>query len=116
VHAGIDFRAKTGTTIAACAPGKAVFAADRIVTGGTVVLEHLPGVYSLYYHLSRISVKQGERVKEGEAVGKAGATGLATGPHLHWEIRVAGVNTDPDAVLSRPLVDDAAIMHIIEEK
>jgi murein DD-endopeptidase MepM/ murein hydrolase activator NlpD len=110
VHAGIDYGVPTGTEVLACAPGRVVLAVFRIVTGNTVIIEHLPGVYSLYYHLDRILIEEGTLTERGTLLGKSGATGLATGPHLHWEIRVGGENTDPDAVMLRPLLDKDLIL------
>jgi murein DD-endopeptidase MepM/ murein hydrolase activator NlpD len=72
-------------------------AEDRIVTGLTVVIEHLPGVYTIYMHLSRMAVSVGDLVERSATIGLLGATGLATGPHLHWELRVLGVASDPEA-------------------
>ncbi|MDR2485150.1 MAG: M23 family metallopeptidase [Treponema sp.] len=112
IHAGIDYGVPLGTEVRACAAGKVVLARSRIVTGNSVIIEHLPGVYSLYYHLDRIQVKEGTVVNAGTVLGQSGATGLATGPHLHWEIRVAGENTDPDALVSRPILDKEAILSI----
>jgi murein DD-endopeptidase MepM/ murein hydrolase activator NlpD len=105
VHAGIDYRAATGTPVKAAARGRVVLACFRIVTGYSVVIEHLPGVYSLYYHLDRVAVAEGAVIEAGTIIGFSGATGLATGPHLHWEIRAAGENTDPDALVARPILD-----------
>jgi murein DD-endopeptidase MepM/ murein hydrolase activator NlpD len=114
IHAGVDIGVPTGTEVTACAAGRVVLARERIVTGNTVILEHLPGVYSLYYHLDSIAVSEGPVVAEGSLLGLSGSTGLATGPHLHWEIRVSGENADPDAFLSpalpRPLLDKQSIM------
>ena len=110
IHAGIDFGVPTGTPVQACGPGKVVLARFRIVTGNSVVIEHLPGVYSLYYHLDSIEVDEGVIVNTGTLLGLSGATGLATGPHLHWEIRVSGENTDPDAFIARPILDKDAIL------
>jgi hypothetical protein len=110
IHGGVDYGVPTGTPVWACADGKVVLARFRIVTGNSVVIEHLPGVYSLYYHLDRISVSEGQLLRAGERLGLSGATGLATGPHLHWEIRVAGENTDPDAFLAAPVIDREAIL------
>jgi murein DD-endopeptidase MepM/ murein hydrolase activator NlpD len=110
IHAGVDFGVPTGTPVSACGPGRVVLARSRIVTGYSVIIEHLPGVYSLYYHLDSINVTEGEIVDTGTLLGLSGATGLATGPHLHWEIRVSGENTDPDAFLSRPILDIEAIL------
>jgi murein DD-endopeptidase MepM/ murein hydrolase activator NlpD len=110
IHAGIDYGVPTGTPVTVCGPGRIVLAGYRIVTGNSVVVEHLPGVYSLYYHLDSILVGEGLTVRAGTVLGTSGATGLATGPHLHWEIRVSGENTDPDAFISRPILDKDAIL------
>jgi murein DD-endopeptidase MepM/ murein hydrolase activator NlpD len=110
IHAGIDYGVPTGTVVSACGSGKVVLARDRIVTGKSVVIEHLPGVFSLYYHLDKIEVTEGALVVTGARLGLSGATGLATGPHLHWEIRVFGENTDPDAFIARPILDKNAIL------
>jgi murein DD-endopeptidase MepM/ murein hydrolase activator NlpD len=109
IHAGVDYGVPKGTRVGACAAGRVVLAGFRIVTGNSVVIEHLPGVYSLYYHLDSIALSEGESVAAGTFLGESGATGLATGPHLHWEIRVAGENADPDALTARPLLDKAGI-------
>jgi murein DD-endopeptidase MepM/ murein hydrolase activator NlpD len=110
IHAGIDYGVPTGTPVTACAEGKVVFAGFRIVTGNSVIIEHLPGVYSLYYHMSKLTVKADMMVHTGTLLGESGATGLATGPHLHWEIRIATENTDPDICTSRPILDKAALL------
>ncbi|MDR0554669.1 MAG: M23 family metallopeptidase [Treponema sp.] len=110
VHAGIDFGAPRGTPVTACAGGKVALARFRIVTGNSVILEHLPGLYSLYYHLDTIHVAEGDLVDTGALLGESGDTGLATGPHLHWEIRAAGENADPDAFMAAPILDKEAIV------
>ena len=79
-------------------------ARSRIVTGDTVVIEHLPGVYSLYYHLDEIFVEEGEEIAVEALIGTVGSTGLATGPHLHWEIRVAGVPVSPEDATKQALL------------
>ena len=94
-HAGSDLRASTGTPIHATNRGRAVLAKNLFFTGNTVILDHGFGIYSLYAHLSRINVKQGETVKNGQVLGLAGATGRVTGPHLHWGIRAQGARVDP---------------------
>jgi murein DD-endopeptidase MepM/ murein hydrolase activator NlpD len=109
IHAGIDYGVPRGTPVHACASGKVVLARSRIVTGNSVVIEHLPGLYSLYYHLDTIAVSEGDIVEKQALLGKSGSTGLATGPHLHWEIRAAGENTDPDMFMSRPVLDKTVI-------
>jgi murein DD-endopeptidase MepM/ murein hydrolase activator NlpD len=110
IHAGVDYGVPTGTPVIACAAGKVILARPRIVTGNSVVIEHAPGIYSLYYHLSEISVQEDTMINTGALVGLVGATGLATGPHLHWEIRVNNENTDPDAFVGRPIIDKEQIM------
>ncbi len=97
IHFGIDYGCGSNAPIMAPAAGKVVFAKNRQVSGLTVVLDHGGGVYSLYYHLSSIDAKIDSYVSAGDQLGLSGATGLATGPHLHWEIRVAGEAADPDA-------------------
>ena len=96
MHAGIDFGVPVGTTVSACADGKIVMAENRITTGWSVIIEHLPGLYSIYYHMSSLNVKEGQLVKQGDQIGLSGATGFATGPHLHWEIRLDSVCVNPD--------------------
>lgn len=96
LHYGNDYGVPTGTDVKACAEGKVVMAENRISTGWSVVIEHLPGLYSLYYHMSELKVKEGDMVKPGELIGKSGATGLATGPHLHWEVRLNGSAVCPE--------------------
>ena len=100
LHYGNDYGVPTGTEVHACAGGKVVMAENRISTGWSVVVEHLPGLYSLYYHMSELSVKEGDMVNQGQLLGKSGATGLATGPHLHWEIRLNGSAVRPEFFLN----------------
>ncbi|MDR0557791.1 MAG: M23 family metallopeptidase [Treponema sp.] len=110
IHAGIDYGVPTGTTVRSCADGKVALAEYRETTGNSVIIEHLPGVYSIYYHLSKLAVKEGAMIQKGDVLGESGDTGLATGPHLHWEIRVAGENTDPDICSARPIFDRDALL------
>jgi hypothetical protein len=113
IHAGVDWRAPTGTPITAPAAGKVMLAMLRITTGNTVVIEHMPGVYSLYFHMDRLIVAQGDMVKTGTLLGTAGATGFATGAHLHYEIRVATENADPAIFMTRTILDKEAILAIL---
>ena len=111
VHRGTDLVAPAGTPVRATAAGRVVLAEDLLVSGRTVGVESLPGVVTFYFHLSSIQVTEGELVEQGQVVGRLGATGLATGAHLHWELRVSGV-----AVLPEPgtaLVDKRAVFRII---
>ncbi|MFH2114030.1 MAG: M23 family metallopeptidase [Spirochaetota bacterium] len=97
-HNGIDYGYPTGTPVWSAGRGRVAMAEDRIVTGNTVVIEHLPGVYTIYMHLHHMAVRVGDMVERKQAIGTIGATGLATGPHLHWELRVSGVACDPEAL------------------
>jgi murein DD-endopeptidase MepM/ murein hydrolase activator NlpD len=95
-HYGNDFGVPRGTPVRACAAGRVVLAELRILTGWSVIIEHLPGLYSLYYHMDSLSVKENDLVKQGGAIGNSGSTGFATGPHLHWEMRLNAVAVNPD--------------------
>ena len=99
MHYGIDYGVPTGTPVHSCAEGKVVLAENRISTGWSVVVEHLPGLYSLYYHMDSLNVQEGQYVKQGEKLGLSGATGLATGPHLHWEVRLNMGAVNPEFFL-----------------
>jgi murein DD-endopeptidase MepM/ murein hydrolase activator NlpD len=109
IHYGIDFGEPNGTPILAPAAGLVVLATDREETGNTVVIEHLPGVFSILMHMSSIVVKEGDSVVTGTVVGHVGSTGVSTGPHLHWGVFVSGVAIDPDAVLGEALLDTPSL-------
>ena len=96
LHYGIDYGIPTGSEVRACADGKVVMAEFRITTGWSTVIEHLPGLYSLYYHQNEVKCAVGDMVKKGDLIGLSGATGLATGPHLHWEMRLNMEAVSPD--------------------
>ncbi|HSM93665.1 MAG TPA: M23 family metallopeptidase [Anaeromyxobacteraceae bacterium] len=98
-HYGLDLDAATGTPVLAANDGVVVMARDNYYAGRTVLLWHGADVYSAYFHLSRLDVKVGRTVRRGERVGLSGASGRATGPHLHWGIKVGGRWVDPESVL-----------------
>jgi biotin carboxyl carrier protein len=99
-HSGMDIAAANGTPVKAPAGGIVTFAApDLYLTGGTVLIDHGAGVSSNFLHLSRIDVKVGDRVMQGQVLGAVGATGRATGPHLHWGMNWFDVRVDPLLVL-----------------
>jgi murein DD-endopeptidase MepM/ murein hydrolase activator NlpD len=87
-HAGVDFPAAEGTPVFASQAGKVVVAEDLYYSGNTIVIDHGYGIYSLYAHLSEMEVNAGERVTSASEIGKVGATGRVTGPHLHWGLTV----------------------------
>jgi len=100
-HSGMDIAAPTGTPVKAPAAGVVTFSNDLYLTGGTIVLDHGHGVSSNFLHLSRMDVKPGDRVLQGQVIGAVGATGRATGPHLHWGMNWFDVRVDPLLVLER---------------
>ncbi|MGY1531250.1 M23 family metallopeptidase [Luteimonas sp. A649] len=102
-HSGMDIAAPTGTPVKAPAAGVVTFADPGLyLTGGTVVIDHGHGVSSNFLHLSRIDVAEGDRVEQGQDFAAVGATGRATGPHLHWGMNWFDVRVDPLLVLERP--------------
>lgn len=102
-HSGMDIAAPAGTPVKAPAAGIVTFADPGLyLTGGTVLVDHGHGISSNFLHLSRIDVKVGDRVGQGQVIGAVGATGRATGPHLHWGMNWFDVRIDPQLVLERP--------------
>ncbi len=98
-HPGIDLHAGTGTPVLVAGPGRVALAQDLYYSGGTVVVDHGGGLFTIYAHLSKIGLKEGAAVKAGDLVGLSGATGRVTGPHLHWGARVGEAIFDPRALL-----------------
>jgi murein DD-endopeptidase MepM/ murein hydrolase activator NlpD len=95
VHHGVDYYGLIGTPIVAPAAGKIVFTGPQVICGNATVIDHGWGVYSRFCHQSKFEVSVGDVVAQGQEIGKVGKTGRSTGPHLHWEIWVGGVNADP---------------------
>ena len=94
-HNGLDLAAVTGTPVHAPTPGVVVYARPFYYSGNTVILDHGHGLFSTMAHLSVIDVKEGQQVTQGDLLGKVGATGRVTGPHLHWAVRLHGDRVDP---------------------
>jgi murein DD-endopeptidase MepM/ murein hydrolase activator NlpD len=96
-HRGVDYSAKTGTPIKAAGDGKIIHRGRKGGYGRTVIIQHGQRYTTLYAHLSRYNkkAKSGSRVKQGQIIGYVGKSGLATGPHLHYEFRVNGVHRNP---------------------
>ena len=99
-HAGLDVAAASGAPVRASAGGRVALAGDFYFSGGSVVLDHGDGLFTMYFHLSRLDVKDGDVVAAGQRIGAVGATGRATGPHLHWAARLLGARVDPAALLA----------------
>jgi murein DD-endopeptidase MepM/ murein hydrolase activator NlpD len=98
-HAGVDFSRAAGAPVVAPGAGRIVLANDLFFTGKTVVIDHGAGLFSLLAHLSVITVARDDIVERGVLVGRVGATGRATGPHLHWSVRFNGARVDPLSLL-----------------
>ncbi|TVQ40184.1 MAG: M23 family metallopeptidase [Wenzhouxiangella sp.] len=101
-HWGLDIAAPTGTPVQAPAGGIVTLAhPDMYFSGGTIFLDHGHGLVSAFLHLSEISVEEGQRIEQGDLIGKVGATGRATGPHLDWRINIGNTRVDPYLLLPR---------------
>ncbi|QXG34073.1 peptidoglycan DD-metalloendopeptidase family protein [Pseudomonas viridiflava] len=94
-HAGLDFAVPAGTPIKSPAAGKVILIGDYFFNGNTVFVDHGQGFISMFCHMSKISVKQGDLVPRGGVVGEVGATGRATGPHMHWNVSLNDARVDP---------------------
>lgn len=102
-HPGLDLRAASGTPVRASGPGRVALAGDLYFSGRTVILDHGAGLFTVYAHLSEVSVREGDEVAAGQLVGLSGATGRVTGPHLHWGAKVGELPFDPSALLDPAL-------------
>lgn len=99
-HMGVDIARPTGTVVVAPADGMVVFAQDDLFfSGGTLIIDHGMQMNTSYLHLSRLLVEEGERVRQGQPIAEVGATGRATGPHLHWGANVRKVRIDPQLLV-----------------
>lgn len=101
-HAGLDLAAASGQPVRAPAPARVALAEDLYFSGGTVILDHGERLFTSYFHLSRIDVKVGQILGTGEVFAAVGATGRATGPHLHWSAKIAGARVNPLGLLELP--------------
>lgn len=101
-HNGEDISAPLGTPVAATNDGVVRLTVDHFFSGKGIFLDHGLGFYSMYFHLSEVLVKDGDVVKAGQIVGKVGATGRATGPHLHWGVKLNGARVNPYSLLDLP--------------
>lgn len=108
-HAGQDFGAPAGVTVTVPAAGIVALAEPLQVRGNAVIIDHGQGLFSGYWHLSQILVSVGQPVKAGDLLGLVGNTGLSTGAHLHWELRIYGIAVDPIQFLTEPLIGPAGL-------
>src|SRR5215472_14651915 len=103
LHQGLDYRVPSGTPVHALNRGTVLLAQALYFEGNCVMIDHGQGLLSLYLHLSQIDVKEGDHIERGQQIGLSGATGRATGPHLHIAVRWQGVYLNPAALLALPL-------------
>jgi murein DD-endopeptidase MepM/ murein hydrolase activator NlpD len=101
-HNGEDISAPLGTDVLATNDGIVRLTVEHFFSGKGIFVDHGLGFYSMYFHLSEVLVKDGDQVKAGQVVGKVGATGRATGPHLHWGVKLNGARVNPYALLDLP--------------
>jgi murein DD-endopeptidase MepM/ murein hydrolase activator NlpD len=106
-HSGIDYSAKTGALVLAPAAGEVVLTKSLDVRGKAIVLDHGAGVHSGYWHLSSILVNEGDLIERGYPLGRVGSTGLSTGSHLHWEVRVGNTPVNPLQWVQHSILGDA---------
>ena len=101
-HAGLDVAAGAGTPVRAPADGVVVDTGEYFFNGNTVFIDHGQGLITAYMHLSRVGVQPGQSIKKDKEIGAIGATGRATGPHLHWAVILNNTPVDPELFLARP--------------
>jgi murein DD-endopeptidase MepM/ murein hydrolase activator NlpD len=106
-HNGEDISAPLGTDVLATNDGIVRLTVEHFFSGKGIFLDHGLGFYSMYFHLSEVMVKDGDQVKAGQVIGKVGATGRATGPHLHWGVKLNGARVNPYALLDLPFKGQA---------
>jgi murein DD-endopeptidase MepM/ murein hydrolase activator NlpD len=94
-HTGVDQQGETGNPVKSINNGKIALVADHFFTGNSVYIDHGGGIISMYFHLDKILVKEGDNVERGQVIGLVGSTGRVTGPHLHWGMRVNGARVNP---------------------
>lgn len=100
-HAGVDFPAAAGTAVFASQSGKVVLAEELYYSGNTVIIDHGYGIYTMYCHLSQMGVTAGDKAEVGEEIGKVGATGRVTGPHLHWGLTIQKARVNGMQIVAR---------------
>jgi len=102
-HSGVDISADQGTRVICPARGRVILTGDFFFSGKSVYIDHGLGLISMFFHLSRIDVAEGDMLKQGQVLGAVGSTGRASGPHLHWGVRYRGSRINPAALLQLSL-------------
>jgi hypothetical protein len=104
-HSGVDYSAPLGASVLAANAGRVALVAEFFFPGRLVILDHGLGLYTLYFHLDRVGVLEGQTVERGEIIATVGATGRATGPHLHFGAQIGEARIDPEVLLALDLPD-----------
>lgn len=99
-HTGVDIAAPRGTPVKAAAAGVVSLIGDHFFAGKSVYIDHGNNIFSMYFHLDSIAVQEGQTIAQGDIIGRVGATGRATGPHLHWGVRIQDTPIDPFSLLT----------------
>jgi murein DD-endopeptidase MepM/ murein hydrolase activator NlpD len=94
-HSGVDVAADEGQEVYAPNSAVVTMVDDHFYSGNSVILDHGQGIYTMFFHLSKVMVKEGQQVKKGDVIALVGSTGRSTGAHLHWGVRVQGSRVDP---------------------
>lgn len=94
-HSGVDISADAGEPVLAPNDGVVVLIDDQFFSGNSVILDHGQGIYTMFFHLSKVEVQHGQTVMKGDVIARVGSTGRSTGPHLHWGVRMQGAKVDP---------------------
>ena len=102
-HSGMDVTAEAGDPVKAPNDGVVVLVDDQFYSGNSIVLDHGQGIYTMFFHLSKINVRYGQAVMKGDVIGLVGSTGRSTGAHLHWGVRMQGARVDPLALIKLKL-------------
>ncbi len=103
VHRGVDIRGAEGDEVMASNSGRVVLARSMFLGGNTIVIDHGQDIFTIYMHLSRMSAGVGDFVKKGDVIGLVGSTGRATGPHLHFGVKVSNISVNPLSLVGLPL-------------
>ncbi len=104
-HTGEDIKAPEGTSVTASNTGKVILVGNFYFNGHSVIIDHGLDLFSMYFHLLKVTVKEGEIVKKGDQIGAVGQSGRATGPHLHWGMRLNGARVNPFSLVDKSLAD-----------
>lgn len=99
-HTGVDIIAPEGSPVRTANSGKVILTGELFFSGNSIIIDHGQGLYTMYFHLSKFLVKEGQKVGKGDIIGLVGSTGRASGPHLHWGVRLQGARVDPISLMS----------------